>query len=42
MVYDNVSDADQQFLLVSDSATVMTNNVGSFLINVESFPLPIK
>lgn len=39
MTYDNVSDADESFIVISDSATVMTSGVGSFLINMELFPL---
>ena len=37
IVYDNKSGVDEHFFLIHDSATVMTNNVGSFLMNVELF-----
>ena len=37
MIYDNKGAAAEQFFLVHDSAVVETNNVGSFLVNVEFF-----
>lgn len=37
MVYKNLSAADEEFFLIHDSATVMTSNVGSFMMNVEVF-----
>lgn len=37
LVYDNPSDADRELFLVHDSATVMTNDVGSFLMDIQLF-----
>lgn len=37
MIYDNRTGADQEFFLVHDSATVMTNGVGAFAFDVQIF-----